>query len=418
MDLLVVADDLTGANDTGAAFAERGLRTAIRDVDAAASGDWPAAVDVGVVDTDARYADSTVAAERVERAVATAPDVPVYLKVDSTLRGNLVASVDAAMDTAGVALVVVAPAFPAADRRTAGGYHLVDGVPVAETEMGNDPDAPVTSSHVPTLFSGVGASVTHATLDDVDGSLGATLSSHADADDPTVVVCDATAATHLDAIADAAAAVEGPVLLVGSAGLARHVRLGESGPALGVVGSVAPETLAQLDAVPDEGIVALDPRAVVTDTQTSVDRAVERAVGRLGSNETTVVTAATDGADVETTLAAGREAGLSESQTRTRVESALASVAARVHSRAEPSGLFATGGAVARATLDELDADGVTLSGRSVETGIPLGVVDGGDAVGTPVVTKAGGFGSETAIVNALRVLETHHEASRGYHDG
>jgi hypothetical protein len=36
-------------------------------------------------------------------------------------------------------------------RRTVGGDHLVDGTHVAETDAGRDPDAPLSTSHRPTL---------------------------------------------------------------------------------------------------------------------------------------------------------------------------------------------------------------------------------------------------------------------------
>jgi uncharacterized protein YgbK (DUF1537 family) len=50
MQVLVVADDLTGANDTSAAFAERGFRTTVHHT--TDEIDWSTAVEAGIVDTD------------------------------------------------------------------------------------------------------------------------------------------------------------------------------------------------------------------------------------------------------------------------------------------------------------------------------------------------------------------------------
>jgi len=48
MELLVVTDDLTGANDAGSAFASGGLHTEARR--AGVDTDWSRPVDIGVVD--------------------------------------------------------------------------------------------------------------------------------------------------------------------------------------------------------------------------------------------------------------------------------------------------------------------------------------------------------------------------------
>ena len=59
------------------------------------------------------------------------------------------------------------------------------------------------------------------------------------------------------------------------------------------------------------------------------------------------------------------------------------------------------GGDGARETLARLGASGIRIVDSLVE-GIPLGVVVGGDADGTPVFTKAGGFGAEDALVQCV----------------
>jgi uncharacterized protein YgbK (DUF1537 family) len=59
------------------------------------------------------------------------------------------------------------------------------------------------------------------------------------------------------------------------------------------------------------------------------------------------------------------------------------------------------GGDGTRETLARLGASGIRIVDSLVE-GIPLGVVMGGDADGTPVFTKAGGFGAEDALVQCV----------------
>jgi uncharacterized protein YgbK (DUF1537 family) len=59
------------------------------------------------------------------------------------------------------------------------------------------------------------------------------------------------------------------------------------------------------------------------------------------------------------------------------------------------------GGDGARAALSRLGASGIRILDSLVE-GIPFGVIVGGKADGLPVFTKAGGFGSDDALVAAV----------------
>ena len=87
MRIAVIADDLTGAADTGAALVRAGHRTAV-----AFRGERVDA-DAVVIDTDSRGLPAAEAAARV-RAVALGGAEIVMKKVDSTLRGPLAAEVD------------------------------------------------------------------------------------------------------------------------------------------------------------------------------------------------------------------------------------------------------------------------------------------------------------------------------------
>ena len=58
------------------------------------------------------------------------------------------------MDAAGAEAAFFIPALPALGRTTVGGFHLVRGVPVSQTEIARDLISPVTESHIPTLLAG------------------------------------------------------------------------------------------------------------------------------------------------------------------------------------------------------------------------------------------------------------------------
>jgi uncharacterized protein YgbK (DUF1537 family) len=404
---LVVADDLTGAADTGNQFAARGFVTEWASMGAELRQE----TQVRVINTESRYEPPEKAAERVHRAVEGNPASVVYKKIDSTLRGNLAAETDAAVAAADADLALVAPAFPANGRTIVGDFHLVDGTPVAETAEGNDPEQPVPSSRLTAAFSSSSAPVRHLPLDVVskgpevvrdrlDGFLD---------DGPTIVACDATRPRHCSALTTAAGRLDTAVLYVGSGGLAAHVPITDRRTrTLGVVGSVNETTLAQLNHVETDAVVLLDGSRAVTDPAAAVESVVPAVIEMLERTGTAVLTAARGEDDLAKTLATARSEGVEERVARDRVATALGRVVAEIASATTLTGVFVTGGSVAERVLEATESRRVRLTGQAVADGIPLGTVVGSPLDGVPIVTKAGGFGGERAIVNSLAHLERY----------
>jgi uncharacterized protein YgbK (DUF1537 family) len=111
MRVAIIADDLTGAADTGVQLARAGYRTAV----AFRGAPVPPAegLDAVALDTDSRAMPAGFAAKRVMETARTVRDAPiVYKKLDSTLRGPIAAELAAALAASGRERAVVAPAFP------------------------------------------------------------------------------------------------------------------------------------------------------------------------------------------------------------------------------------------------------------------------------------------------------------------
>lgn len=412
---LVVADDLTGATDTAHAFAKRGYETAVQ---ISPEGDPPETT-VRAVNTDSRYADPETARRRVRETIRTVSrtDTPiVYKKVDSTLRGNIVPEISGALDC-GFDRALVAPASPAIRRITASGYHLVDGRLLSATEYADDPNGPE-SACLPTVVEKVDLTA-HLGIETVAAGPEAIRTALADSSG-VVFTCDVTHDRHLRSLARAAESIEGRSLFVGSSGFAEHVEVSKKpnrepyrttaeGAAFGIVGSVSERSLNQLSALPKEWVIALDPAELLDNPERAGIKAGRRATERLEIGEHAVLTAAPNREAVERTIEIGRDADLDGEAIRSRVARALAS-AGRAGFEGDPAGLFVTGGDVAMAVFDRLEAGSLSLSGVEVEAGIPVSYLDGGIADGTPVITKAGGFGHEETVVNCLDFLGGSNE--------
>ncbi|NYS79699.1 MULTISPECIES: four-carbon acid sugar kinase family protein [Halomonadaceae] len=142
--LAIIADDLSGALDTAAPFAARGADArVVISLEALATtleawqGQWPAVI---AVNTESRHLKAEESALRVSEAVCLLRRVAPqqwFKKVDSTLRGQVVAECKALREALGLPLLL-APAVPAQGRTVRDAEVWVDGLPLAETDYQQD----------------------------------------------------------------------------------------------------------------------------------------------------------------------------------------------------------------------------------------------------------------------------------------
>lgn len=156
MRLTVIADDLTGALDTGVQFVNSRVSVAVVAAEEYCAGKMaPSDVSVTVVNAKLRHKDPRKAysdcANVVRQAVKNGSDT-IYIKVDSGLRGNIGAMMQAALDQTGESFAAFAPALPAMGRITRGGMQYVDGCLINNSVFGKDPFEPVDSPYVADLF--------------------------------------------------------------------------------------------------------------------------------------------------------------------------------------------------------------------------------------------------------------------------
>ncbi|WBB62435.1 four-carbon acid sugar kinase family protein [Streptomyces sp. WMMC500] len=420
-EVVIVADDLTGAGDTAVQFARAGWPTLLRlggeepGGSAGRDGDVP----VVAVTTDSRARPDAEAADLVRQATAGLPHRGVthlFKKVDSTLRGPVRAEIDAMLDVLAPGTVaLVCPAFPAVGRTVVDGVLLVDGRPVSETAAGRDPVTPVTTSHLPTLLD--------APLVRLDPrGTPASWAAEVRAADSPIVVLDAANDEDLDRIARTVAHLGERALAVGSAGLAGPLAVrwrpreaeapdtrphpepapagDTAGTALVVVTSLHDASRAQADALAAHRAERLQP----TGRDLTDDAAWAVFLARVRTSAAGHPPALLLSTPDATTAAAGPEL----------VARRLSDAAAHAMAAGTVTGLVATGGDGARAVLERLGGTGIKLY-DTVEPGVPLGVVVGGPAAGLPVATKAGGFGSPGVLIKAAEAVRTKKTKKRSH---
>jgi len=151
----IIADDLTGANDTALQFKLNGADTNIL-LNENVAGINEHIPQAWAISTESRNGTPECAFEKVKKAVELFtekihPDF-FYKKIDSTVRGNIAVEIISALEVLDWDAAVVMPAFPNEGRITVGGYQLLKGSPIERTEMAADPHSPITESHLPTLL--------------------------------------------------------------------------------------------------------------------------------------------------------------------------------------------------------------------------------------------------------------------------
>lgn len=152
--LLVIADDFTGALDTGVQFSKNGISTLVKILSEPSSFEEPWTeymCEILVLDIESRHVSPKKAAELVSQVTKRALEngiLYIYKKTDSTLRGNIGSELTALLKAMEMQELIFIPAFPKADRVTVNGEHFVNEIPLCQTEFAKDPFNPVNSSRV------------------------------------------------------------------------------------------------------------------------------------------------------------------------------------------------------------------------------------------------------------------------------
>ncbi len=151
--LVVLADDLTGAAEIAAIAHQSGLRAVVHTTPPTGKSD----ADVLVCDTNTRLLPPARAARAVADLVQLLKrrsHVSFFKKVDSVLRGPVLAEVNACAAALGRRRTLLVPCNPSLGRVIRDGHYFVGGVPLHRTAFARDPHHPRQTSDVRALLAG------------------------------------------------------------------------------------------------------------------------------------------------------------------------------------------------------------------------------------------------------------------------
>ncbi len=437
----IIADDLTGANDSGVQLTEKGIDTSVLF-------DIPThqeKVDKGIViDTNSRALSREDAYDVTKKAASYLKDSGyqhIYKKMDSTLRGHIGTELEAVREVFQPEFVIVAPAFPPYGRTTVDGHHYVKGVKISETEIAQDPKHPVTESYIPAIIEEeIGAPVGLLKADELRKSFVSWVEKIKQFKEQNVqyIVCDAETQADLQAIVERMVLLADNLVWAGSAGLAEVLplvlKLGDqSAPSvvphseqvMTVCGSLSEVTQQQVHyAKEQENVVPveIDTMQIFSGNwqQHAVDY-VQMSEAALKQGKDIVLYVPSNQQIREQVKQLGKELELSKNQIGERISEAIGQVVSTVaEQHSNLTGFILTGGDTAKETARHLGAVGFRLI-KQIEAGIPVGTLIGTSREIT-AVTKAGAFGQTESIYRAMQelkgVLHDEQEANRRYNYG
>jgi D-threonate/D-erythronate kinase len=422
----VIADDLTGANATGVRLAKQGFKTATV-VQHAPFQNFDK-YDAVCIDTDSRYSPKEIAENRVRKAVQILKqwNVQVFCKrIDSTIRGNIGLEIDTVLNELGEhSIAVVVPSFPDSGRITTGGYLLVDGVPVQETDVAKDPVMPVDKSFVPAVIkkqskypvSLIGLDIVLSGVETITNKLKEKIEQGY-----RIVVIDAVNDEHIESIALAMTKIQDKNMIPVDPGplTAYYARLYlhqevNSKKLLAVIGSVTSLTGRQLHYLlskTNANPVYVNPKKLASFTdrwQEEVDRAVSVGLELLEKENILIVTTYHPGNKLINLKALSEIEQVSEDALAKRITDGLAVISRKIieNSKYPIAGCFSSGGDVTASLCAVGRANGIELEDEVLPL-TSFGYFSGGYLDGLPVVTKGGMIGDQRSIYKSLRFLQT-----------
>jgi len=421
--ILVFADDLTGAMEVGLQSCPAVVLNNVDSTVVRAASTKPNTTIVINTQTRGLPVEQTYQVTKEKSQAISMPEVvATYYKIDSTMRGHIGAGVKALRETLQSDLVIIAPALPQNGRITQNGVHYVveNGQPVQvhKTQYARDIMTSSPTSYIPDIVGyQLGELVQLISQDVVQQGVQNIRTELEKQPKGTVVAIDAVMPEDLSNIAEAICGLNTNILSVGSAGLFSEICriLGVNRPVPKIT-----DWTGQLSNIPKDGSIIVIAGSLNQQTNTQIEVAMEALGDKLKLLELDISKVVTKGKSRVKEIERLRGRILSSLQAQKHVivrtnrtllkcnqeeeDDIVKALGESINTDSiigKSALLVLTGGQTAYFVTQVLGASGIEVKGE-IEKFIPFGILIGGKYEGVPVVTKAGGFGSQQVIANIL----------------
>ena len=411
--LLIIADDFTGALDTGVQLVNHGAKVRVIINPNADLKTYAEDIDVLVVDAETRHSNAEDAYQVVKRITecAVAMKIPyLYKKTDSALRGNIGAELMAMMDAAGEELLAFIPAFPEIGRRTINGVQYIGELPVEESVFGQDPFEPVKHSAVAEIIGEQSKVSTHPACVDQATMI-----------EKGIYIYDASSTEEMETIGRELLAKEKLHLTAGCAGFGmvlpkllgwkkkEQMVLPVLDPKLLVVcGSVNPITSEQLKLAEENGFYRyrLTPEQKLPLSELEKDSSTEllQELKQSLSQHSYMIIDTNDADGNESTRQYAKAHDLSIEEVRVNISGTIGQLVSKLFDHPNMGTLLITGGDIIKQCMDWMEVCEMEPIGELVP-GIVLSRLTKGTC-NRYVISKSGGFGQKTLINDLVQIIK------------
>ncbi len=431
----IIADDLTGASDTGIQFRKYGLKTKVV-VNYDTLGEFLDCDEILAINSNTRPLNDEKAYKRVFdicNMLKNAGFSRIYKKVDSTFRGNPGTELEAVMDALGSNLAILVPSYPDNGRYMVNGYLKVTSVPIytdnSVENLCSFNKMEQELCHVPTIIQKqVGRKVGNIDLKTVRQGSFAILGAVEDLQENgyQIIAIDAVTKDDFNNIVLACKSLPEETVMAGAAGFAAYLPKviglssnklaklpSKEGIILVVAGTCNQTTRWQIEEVLKN--INADFTKINTEKiiKGMAAEEVQEIVQKIRINIETQKTASKPFIiAVDTLFKPINEKDSSINKQGKIIASAIGEIVVKLIDEKVVQSLVITGGDTALHVLSALKAKGIELEDE-ILAGIPLGRLIGGKAHDIPIVTKAGGFGTSTALLEVIKHLQNNIEVEK-----
>jgi len=386
MKIGVIADDLTGALDTGVQFSKFGLISIIQLQPNPENDE-----DVIIINTNSRETSKEKAQERIRDAVLELKGRLLYKKIDSTLRGHLDAEITTILDQSAYTKATLCPAIIEENRMVIDTKLWVSGKLLHETPFAQDPTWPAQTSSIEDYFK---EPITKISLTEVRSGK-ENLRKKINLSNERIIVPDSTEGSDLFKVAEVV--WETNILPCGALAFARawitkagnnrlhHLPLEEpiEDPILIVSGSLHPNTIQQIEILSNHhNCIDL----VIPTRSLDIPKILKDIKEELQISNKSII--------LKTPKEKIKNRQMIETLKNNQIKTAKA-----ILKSFQINAVIGCGGDTVSSLLSELNTEAI-ICHSEVTPGFPYGILRGGIGNNLPIYTKAGGFGTPQVLLD------------------
>lgn len=416
--VLIIADDLTGANANCALMKTIGLRAA--SITGNNLEKLPEDIDVVALTTDSRAMEKGQAYKRVYDKVKKYKDKSIDLyskRIDSTLRGNLGTELKAYQDALEAKTIgICVPSFPDSGRIVVNNYLYVNGISLMNTDAGKDPKISAVSNLVTENFKkDYDGQIIHIGIDEIDKGIDNIKNLIIANKDKDLIVFDAITNEQIFLIAKASIASQIDFISVDPGPFTKEVtrllyqKESIRTKALALIGSVTNVTINQMNELKNNYNyyqVDVDASKLIEIDKAieEIESAVEEASENLKNHDLIIVT--TTPKDIKDRLDLNKiseNMSLSIDDLSLLISRGLAKIGKDLVTKEDSiSGIFSSGGDITVATVEELLSDGIEIK-EEIQPLVAYGRMINGLKPGLKIVSKGGMVGNKNVMVECVQ---------------